>query len=180
MQKNNYLKIVSAAGMALVAMVMFNSVAFAGQGKGYGRFTGDDSYYGRYDCGRGGYGQGKKGYRGRFMEQNLSPEEIEKLNQAREKFFEATRDLKLEMRQKQLELRAELAKKEPDTKRAFGLQKEISQLKSQFDQKRLEHRLEVKKINPYLGMQNRGPRGGEGFKGMRGGFGGQGQGPRAQ
>lgn len=180
MQKNNYVRIVSAAGMALVAMVMFNSVAFAGKGRGYGGYTGDDSYYGRYDCGRGGYGQGKRGYRGRFMEQNLSPEEIEKLNQAREKFFEATRDLRLEIGQKQLELRAELAKKEPDTKKAFGLQKEISGLKSQLGQKRLEHRLEVKKINPYLGMQGRGPRGGAGVKGMRGGFNRQGQGPRAQ
>lgn len=180
MQKNNYVRVGAAVGMALVAMVMFNSAAFAGKGRGQGRYAGDDSYYGRDDCGRGGYGQGKRGSRGRFVEQNLSPEEIEKLDQAREKFFEATRDLRMEIRQKQLELMAEMAKKEPDTKRAFGLQKEISQLKSQLGQKRLEHRLEVKKINPYLGMQGRGPRGGAGLKGMHGGFSGQSQGPRAQ
>jgi hypothetical protein len=83
------------------------------------------------------------------------------------------------MYQKSLELRSELAKENPDTKKAAGLQTEISKLKAEFDQQRLNHFLKMRKISPDMGrgfgsgygmMGSRG-RGGHGMMG-RGGYGG--------
>jgi len=53
--------------------------------------------------------------------------------------------------QKRLELRSELAKQTPDVQKAVKLQKELSELKAQFDQKRIDHRIKMKKINPNVG-----------------------------
>jgi hypothetical protein len=41
-----------------------------------------------------------------------------------------------------------LAKKNLDTQRAVSLQKEISDLRARIDQKRIEHMIEMRKINP--------------------------------
>ena len=43
---------------------------------------------------------------------------------------------------------AELAKQTPDAATSAALQKDVSDLQSQFDQKRLAHILEMKKIDP--------------------------------
>ncbi len=48
-------------------------------------------------------------------------------------------------------LEAEMAKPEPDAAVAAGLQKELSALKADVGQKRLAHRIEMKKIHPELG-----------------------------
>ena len=74
------------------------------------------------------------------------------------------------------QLRSELAKPEPDAKKAAGIQKEISNLESELDQKRLDHRIKMKKDFPDFGAggYGYGPRG----KGMgRGMYGGGGYGP---
>jgi hypothetical protein len=47
---------------------------------------------------------------------------------------------------KRLELRGELAKKDPDAKKAAELQGEISKLQAEFDQKRIDHLIKVRKI----------------------------------
>lgn len=44
-----------------------------------------------------------------------------------------------------------MAKPEPDAGKASQLQKEISGLQSQFDQKRIEHTVEMRKLNPNAG-----------------------------
>ena len=66
-------------------------------------------------------------------------------------FFEDTRPLRREIYQKQLELRSELAKSEPDAGRAAALQQEISDRRAQLERKRLEHFFKMKKLDPDLG-----------------------------
>ncbi len=155
-----------------------------GTGRGYGRHMGYGPAagrgYGRHmaygpgmDRGRGmGFGPGMgKGFRGRGFAPELSEEEWKKLDEQRNTFFEATDDLRQKSYSKRLELESELAKKNPDTGKAAGLQKELSNLKAQIDQKRIDHLIKVRKINPNAGRGFAG-RGGRGF--MRSGpaFGG--------
>lgn len=126
--------------------------------------------WGSGDCPGGGPGGKHKGG-GYGYSANLSDEDVEKLNSERQAFFKQTQDLRNEIRAKELALRAELAKKSPDAEKAAGIQKELSDLRAQFDQKRLEHQIRMKEINPNAGA---------GFcdgKGKRGGRGGHGRGP---
>lgn len=83
---------------------------------------------------------------------NLSLEDTAKLNEIREEFFEKTRELRNKIEQKQLALNQELRNTEPDPGIAFGLQKELSELKSDFDQKTLEHRLTLKRTFPDIDL----------------------------
>ena len=72
------------------------------------------------------------------------------------------------MYEKERELQNELAKAEPDASKASGLQKEISELQAQLDQKRIDHMVEMRKLAPNAGkgyvrggsMMGYGPRGG--------------------
>jgi hypothetical protein len=109
--------------------------------------------YGGHMMGRGMMGYGP-GYRGQMMGNGpygyngLSREEAAKLEQTQEKFFNDTRDLRNNIEQKQLTLNQELQQSNPDRDRVLNLQKELSQLESQYDQKALEHRLELRKTFP--------------------------------
>jgi len=137
--------------LTLVAIMGIGVTAFADKGKGKGKamyaqsgqYGGDGSGYGR--------GYGKRGFMG-----NLSEEEIAKLNEERSAFFKATQDLRQNIYQKRLELNSELAKKNPDPKKAGVLQKELSGLQGQLDQKRIENRIRMNKINPGFGRMGPG------------------------
>ncbi len=48
---------------------------------------------------------------------------------------------------KELELRSELIKNNPDASKAGALQKEVSELESNLDQKRIDHMLKMRKLN---------------------------------
>ena len=142
--------------LTVIGVVGFAATSFAGWGRGGG---------GGYCRGQGsGWAQrgfGPAGYQG-----NLSDEAIDKLNRERQAFFEATTDLRSEINAKDLELRAELAQKDTDKEKAAALQKELSDLESALDQKRLEHRLRMKEINPNAGIYCGGGGGqGKKFKG---------------
>ncbi len=154
--------------LAIVAVLGIAVTSFAGWGRGHGGY-GDHMGPG-YGMHRG-WGDGSRGY-----QSNLSDEDIAKLDKERQVFFEATSDLREKLYQKELELRSELAKPEPDAKKAAGLQKEISNLESQFDQKRLDHRIRMRKDFPRVGYRGDGygPRGkgmGRGMYGSGGGYG---------
>ena len=150
--------------IVIVAIFAITATSFAGWGRGGGRGWGGN-------CWGPGGGYGPKGYGGQGYQGNLSDEELSKLTQERKAFFEATSDLREQLYQKELELRSELAKPEPDAKRAAGLQKEISGIESELDQKRLDHRIKMKKNFPQLGFRGQGyGRGGRGMnRGMYGG-----------
>ena len=92
----------------------------------------------------------------------------------RNAFRKATESLRRNLRVKQLELRTELARENPDEKKALALQKELSGIKSDLDLKRIEHVLKMQKIDPNAGrgyMMGRGDRMGYGPGSGRGGYG---------
>jgi Spy/CpxP family protein refolding chaperone len=154
--------------IAIIGIVGYAATSFAGWGHGWGRGGG-----GEYCNGPGG----GRGYQG-----NLSDEQIEKFSTERQAFIEDTGELRQTLYQKQLELRSELAKQDPDAKKAVEIQKEISELESQLGQKRIEHRIKMQKENPEFfsgrGYGSGGRGMGRGFygKGMGRGFQGQGGG----
>lgn len=82
----------------------------------------------------------------------LTEEQIETLKEERSAFKTATRDLRMELQSKNLALKSELAKKEPDVKTAKSLQEDISSLTAELAMIRLEHVLEMKEIAPYGGI----------------------------
>jgi hypothetical protein len=79
-----------------------------------------------------------------------------RLDKERRAFFEANSELREKLYQKELELRSELAKPEPDARKAAGLQKEISNLESELDQKRLDQRIKMRKDFPRIGYRGHG------------------------
>lgn len=143
-------------GIVFLLVLALSTYAFAYRGDGP---MGAGNGYGPADCPYG-YGMGNV---------QLTEQERTQLDEARDKFFEQTKDLKDQIYAKHTTLNEELAKETPDTKKASKLQSEISDLKKQLDQKRLEHRLEVKKINPQLGA-GYGYGRGQGGRGMGGGM----------
>ncbi len=88
------------------------------------------------------------GYPLRAIQNQVAPEDARKLEAAREKFLDDTRDLRDQMAEKRLTMQAELIKQNPDGARLIRLQQELSQLESQFDQKALQHHLEARQIAP--------------------------------
>jgi Spy/CpxP family protein refolding chaperone len=131
--------------MAALGFVMFSGIALAGPGMGAGH-----------------------GRRGGGWMANLSQEQIDKLDAERQAFWSATADLRQQIRQKSLEQRAELAKKEPDAGRLKALQQEISALGAQLDQKEIDHLLAMRKIAPegFMGMGYSGAMAGRHGDGM--------------
>jgi Spy/CpxP family protein refolding chaperone len=148
--------------LAIVAILGIAVTSFAGWGRGH-------MGYGMHR----GWADGPRGYGGRGYQSDLSDEDIAKLDKERQTFFEATSNLRETLYQKQLELRSELAKSEPDAQKAAGLQKEISSLESELDQKRLDHHIKMRKDFPRSGFRGQGyGRGGWGMgRGMMGGGG---------
>jgi Spy/CpxP family protein refolding chaperone len=154
---------------AMVLMVG-TAVAFAHGGWGGGRGEGRGpmmNYQGDPTMGPGGNGPFMRGYGG---QNRLTEEEMAKLEPIREKFLAETEALRLNINEKQFALSQEMIKQSPDEKKALQLQKELSELRSQFQQKAFAHRLEVRKLLP---EKNFGPGMGRGYgrgKGGRGGF----------
>jgi Spy/CpxP family protein refolding chaperone len=155
--------------VAIIGLVGYAATSFAGWGRGGG---------GGYCGGQGGRWM-QRGNAAFGNQGNLSDQDIDKLNQERQAFFNETSELGDTLYQKELELRSELAKKDPDATKAVAIQKEISDLESQLAQKRVEHRIQMKKENPEL-FSGRGygyGYGGRGKgRGMGAGFGNRGGG----
>ena len=146
--------------LTVVAIFGITTLSFAGWGRGYGHMMGPDSWgpgmnsgY-MYDQG-GNYG-------------NLSADEIAKLDQQRTEYFKATENIRQNLYEKELALRSELAKEDPDTSKASTLQSDISKLQSNLDQERLNYEIKARKSAPnynrsqrgYGQMMGYGPRGG--------------------
>ena len=130
--------------VTILAIVGFGTYAFAGWGMGYDRQGWRHHGPGWHHGGGGEHGYG-------YMRDNLSDDEIAALEKEREAFFNATETLRQDIYAKRLALRSELAKKDPDVKKAQDLQKEISDLEAKIDQERVDHMIKMKKINPNAG-----------------------------
>jgi hypothetical protein len=145
-----------------VAMVfMLSSIAISGDWesssyrKGYGsygtmgqnpdeiiKYGRDMMRYGFHETGMPG---GNNKYPGYY--DHLSDETVKKLNSEQEAFIKATEDLRQTIYEKELYLKAELVKRNPDTAIALSFQKHISEAKGMFEQKMIEHIIRMKKIN---------------------------------
>jgi hypothetical protein len=143
-------------GLILAVLAVLGLIGYSGDSYAWGR-GGYGAGPGSGNCPRGGFG-------GPGMGANLSDEEIATVQKERSEFFESTRELRERHYQKELELKAELAKQNPDAKKAAELQKEVSGFENEIDQKRLEHRLKMKKDYPQIYSKGFGggfgPRGG--------------------
>ena len=150
-----------------IALLISISVVYAfahdsgwSRDRGYGHMMGHDSWGPGM---HGGYMYDQGGYYG-----NLSAEEIANLDQQRSEFFKATENTRQKLYEKELALRSELAKEDPDTSKASTLQSDISKLQSNLDQERLNYEVKARKSAPnynrgsggYGPMMGYGPRGG--------------------
>lgn len=141
--------------LAVLAVFGISTLAFAGWGDGYGHMMGPGMMGPGWQQGGGYYG-------------NLSADEIAKLDQQRSEFFKATEGIRQQLYEKELALQGELSKENPDTSKASTLQSEISKLRGELDQKRLDYEMQARKSVPnynrgYRGhgsMMGYGPRGG--------------------
>ena len=152
--KRNTLIMVGIALLVSIAAVS----AFA-HGPGWGRGGGwghrGPGWHHRWDSGQG-------------YDNQMTEREYQQFQQKKEAFFKETQELRTKLYEKGRELQNELAKTEPDTSIASGLQKEISELQAQLDQKRIDQMIEMRKLNPNAGrgfmrggpMMGYGPRGG--------------------
>ena len=167
--KTNTMRTVMVS-LAAVAVMAVGATAFAGKGMGYQSDERGHGGWGNQNR-RGGCGYGQ-------MNANLTPEQREQMETERQAFFDATKAERQDLYAKRLELRAEMAKRQPDMNKASALQKEVSGLQASLEQKHLGHIMAMRKINPDAGsgwmMEGRGM----GHHGMGYGMGpGKGYGP---
>ena len=142
--------------VASVALIGFAINVFAHGGMGWG---GGWGHHGPGWHHRGGYGPD--------YDDQLSKEDQKQFEQQREAFLKDTQDLRANLFDKERELQNELAKDDPDADKASNLQKEISELQAQLDQKRIDHMVEMRKSNPNMsrGFMRGGPMMGYGPRG---------------
>lgn len=136
--------------ISAVLLLAGAAVVFAHGGYGRGGYGGHMMGYGPgYGMGPGmmGNGPGHRG-EGRGYGADLTEEQQAKLDDAREKFFTETEDLRDRIQEKRFALGSEMRKETPDSGKVVDLQKEISKLEGQFDQKAIQHQLEVRKMLP--------------------------------
>ncbi|MEE8432699.1 MAG: periplasmic heavy metal sensor [Candidatus Desulfatibia sp.] len=180
---NNFTRKIIAI-LAITAFVGFGSYAFADRSGGYGQGGYGHQGYGM-DYGRHGYGMGygmghgmmgdgmmghgQRGYRDdyrsdRGYEGDSTRDEIRQLEEAHEAFYKDTEKLRYKLDDKEMDLSRELGRENPDKQKAAKLQKEISELRSKLDQKRINHLIATRKIAPNTGrgwMRGYGSRGGD-------------------
>ena len=133
--------------VAIVGVVGYAATSFAGWGRGGDNCWGQG---GSANCSGQGGGWGQRGSSAPGNQGNLSDQDIDKLQKERQAFFEDTRVQRENLYQKELELRSEMAKQDPDVNKAVALQKEVSEIEGQLNQKRVEQRIKMQKENPDL------------------------------
>ena len=130
-------------GLTIAVAIGIGTYAFGHMGEGYGNYG---SLHGGPGMHHGYYGQ-----RGYDYLDNLNDEDIKALEEERSAFLRATDDIRQNLYSKELELRSELYKENPDAAKAQVLQKEISELESTLNQKRIDHMIKVRKLSPNAG-----------------------------
>jgi len=128
------------AGLVAVAVIALGTNVFAGRGMGQ-----------RYDGAGYGPQQSRYGWACDRMAAGLTPQQQEQMDAQRQSFLEATQNERQEIFAKRHELKAEIAKSEPDPLKAATLQKELSELRGNLDQQRLEHIMAMRRIHPEAG-----------------------------
>jgi len=157
--------IILTIAVITLAGIGLNAVAHGGMGRGGGMMGG---------YGGGGYHHGSGWHHGYGYDNDsgarLSDEDYRKFEELREAFHKETREVRSELVDKERELQAELNKDNPDAAKASQIQKEISELQAEFDQKRIDHMIEMKKQYPNMGRGFMGGGRGKGYGSSRGGY----------
>jgi Spy/CpxP family protein refolding chaperone len=126
--------------VAAIFLIAVAAVAFA-HGQRMGGYMTGPGCQGRMM----GPGQGR-GFNGAYA--SLSDEDRAKIDAAREKFFDETRSLRRDMDDQAYALSKEMNSDNPDSAKVAQLQKQLSKLEADFDQKRVQHQLEMRKLLP--------------------------------
>ncbi|MEJ2157404.1 MAG: periplasmic heavy metal sensor [Desulfobacteraceae bacterium] len=160
-----------------IAAVAFAHDGYGAYGDGYGGHMMGPGYGGRHMMGPGyggrhmmgygyggghmmGYGPGYGRHMGGYDRWGaLSEENAAKIDAARNDFYKATRELRNKIEDADIALRREMDKDKPDEGKVLDLQKKLSGLQAEFDQKAIAHRLEMRNLMPE-GYRGRGGRGG--------------------
>jgi Spy/CpxP family protein refolding chaperone len=79
---------------------------------------------------------------------DLTEEQQTRLRELRQDFQDRTRDLREELWTKRQEMRTILGSDTPDEKQLRQMQKEVNALQTRLGDARIDHMLEVKKVNP--------------------------------
>jgi hypothetical protein len=127
-------------GLTIAAAIGIGTYAFGHMGGGYGSMHGGPGMH-----------QGYYGERGYDYRADLKDEDIKALEEERSAFLKATESIRQNLYSKELELRSELYKENPDVSKAGPLQKEISELESELDQKRINHMIKIRKLSSNAG-----------------------------
>ena len=140
--------------MVLMIIPCSNGLGQGSNSNGYGSYDkmGQDPdeilEYGRqmmrYGFQEGGFGGSKK-YPG--YDRALAEETVKKLNAEQEAFIKATEEFRQTIYEKELYLKVELSRKEPDSATALRFQKELSDARARFEQEMIQHLIRMKKIN---------------------------------
>jgi zinc resistance-associated protein len=153
MRRNTLIITGIALLISITAVFAFAHDSGWSRSRGYGHMMGPDSW-------------GPGMHRGYY--DNLSADEIAKVDQQRAEYFKATENIRQKLYEKELALRSELAKEDPDTDKASTLQSDISKLQSNLDKERLNYEIKARKSAPnnnrgsgdYGPMMGYTPRGG--------------------
>lgn len=126
---------------AVILLVGVIAVPLMAQGPGGGK--GGSRTYGE----RGDFGYGSRpGY------DNLSTEQRQQMDALHKKFYEDTKQLRKDLRDKRIELHDLLDTDTPDLEKAKAIQSEISSTQAKMAQKRVEFMVEKRKIAPDAGF----------------------------
>jgi hypothetical protein len=92
---------------------------------------------------------GKVGKSGRYLgyDRYLDAETVKELNIEQQTFIKATESLRYTVYEKELSLKLELIKKEPDVALVMAFQNELSEHSKKLERKMIEHILRMKKIH---------------------------------
>ena len=140
--------------MILIFIPFSNGLGQGSDSDGYGSYDkmGQDPdeilEYGRTMM-RYGFQEGSAGGSSKYpgYDRNLKNETVKKLNSEQEAFIKMTEGLRQKIYEKELYLKVELSKKEPDNATALSFQKELSNARGEFEQLMIQHLIRMKKIN---------------------------------
>jgi zinc resistance-associated protein len=130
-------RLIAIIGILVLVGAIAVPVLAHGPGWGRGQHMGWGGGPGQGSCGDYGPGAG-----------NLTEEQRTQLDTLNKKFHDETAQLRNEMWTKSRELSAILNSPNPDADKARALQKEITGLRSQLAEKRLDFELEERKVAP--------------------------------
>jgi zinc resistance-associated protein len=143
------------------AVLLLGAAMALAHGGPWGNNDGTGMGYGMMGNGMGpcmmgnSMGQGMmNGSHGRGFWGNLTDEQRDKLQAVHEKFLDATQSLRDQIQDARYALHKEMNKPTPDDGKVATIQKDLSKLEGEFDQKAVQHQLEMRKLLPENARRN--------------------------